>query len=180
MHRVGRILDAAVVGSDDETRRSFDRDYDHRLYHEHSLPPATPPVAVRTRRRPLVFRLTLRRKRFGQIRERHTILSFFDTAGEDLTTTENVELNVRYLSSADGIILLLDPLQMPGARALIEKYALVLPKVVEQHDLSEAARLMDWRPAVGFVEFLRDLAMRDERGEDVRFLVVPGALPSRA
>jgi hypothetical protein len=117
MHRVGRILDAAVVGSDDETRRSLDRDYDHRLYHEHSLPPATPPVAARTRRRPLVFRLTLQRKRFRQVRERHTILSFFDTAGEDLTTSENVELNVRYLSSADGIILLLDPLQMPGARA---------------------------------------------------------------
>jgi hypothetical protein len=48
MHRVGRILDAAVVGSVDETRRSFDRHYDHRLYDEQSLPPATPPVAVRT------------------------------------------------------------------------------------------------------------------------------------
>jgi hypothetical protein len=45
-----------------------------------------------------------------------TVLSFFDTAGEDLTTAESVEQNVRYLENADGIILLVDPLQMPGAR----------------------------------------------------------------
>jgi GTPase SAR1 family protein len=119
MHRIGRVLDAAIVGSDDETRRSFDRDYDQRLYQEHSLPDTTRPVAARAQRRPLVFRLTLQQRRlarFSSAREKHTILSFFDTAGEDLTTSESVDLNVRYLSNADGIILLLDPLQMPGAR----------------------------------------------------------------
>jgi Double-GTPase 2 len=116
MHRVGRILDAAIVGSDDETRRSFDRDYDQRLYQEHSLPDATRPVTASAQRRPLVFRMTMQRRRLARSREQHTILSFFDTAGEDLTTSESVDLNVRYLSHADGIILLLDPLQMPEAR----------------------------------------------------------------
>jgi GTPase SAR1 family protein len=116
MHRVGRALDAAVVGSDDETRRSFDRDYDRRLYTEHSLPDTTRPVAARSQRLPLVFRLTVRRRQLLRSREKHTILSFLDTAGEDLTTSESVDLNVRYLSNADGIILLLDPLQLPGAR----------------------------------------------------------------
>ena len=116
MHRVGRVLDAAIVGSDDETRKSFDRDYDQRLYQEHSLPDATRPVAARAQRRPLVFRMTVRRRRLARSREQHTILSFFDTAGEDLTTSESVDLNVRYVSNADGIILLLDPLQMPEAR----------------------------------------------------------------
>ena len=67
--------------------------------------------------------------------------------------------------------------QVPGSRHLIEKYSLVLPATVEQHDLSEAARDLGWRPAVGFVEFLRDLSERDARGEDVRTLHVPGALP---
>jgi GTPase SAR1 family protein len=117
MHRVGRVLDAAIVGSDDETRKSFDLDYEERLYRKHSLPDSTRPVAARSQRRPLVFRLTIRRQRLARTREQHTILSFFDTAGEDLTTSESVDLNVRYLSNADGIILLLDPLQMPGARA---------------------------------------------------------------
>src|SRR5206468_1914098 len=47
--------------------------------------------------------------------------------------------------------------QVPGAKALLEKYALALPAAVEQHDLSERARVLGWTPQIGFVEFLRDL-----------------------
>lgn len=68
--------------------------------------------------------------------------------------------------------------QLPGARRLIEKYAMTLPVTVEQHDLSAAARDLEWRPAVDFLSFLRDLAERDARGEDVRALRVPGELPA--
>jgi hypothetical protein len=46
------------------------------------------------------------------------LLSFFDTAGEDLRSQQSVEHNVRYLGAADGILLLLDPLQMDGAKEL--------------------------------------------------------------
>lgn len=66
--------------------------------------------------------------------------------------------------------------QVPGARDLIAKYALVLPERVEQHDLSEAANTLGWRPQIGFIEFLRDLQERDSRGEDVAALRVPGAM----
>lgn len=66
--------------------------------------------------------------------------------------------------------------QVPGAKQLIEKYALNLPDTVEQHDLSEAARILGWRPAIGFVEFLIDLKERDANGEDVAALRVPGGL----
>jgi len=68
---------------------------------------------------------------------------------------------------------------VPGAVALLERYGLAekLPEKVEQHDLSEAARVLDWRPAVGFIHFVRDLAARDGRGEHVRALRVPGELP---
>lgn len=67
--------------------------------------------------------------------------------------------------------------QVPGARELMQKYDLQLPADVEQHDMSEAARLMGWKPQIGFVEFLRDLQERDARGEDVRALWAPGQLP---
>ncbi len=67
--------------------------------------------------------------------------------------------------------------QVPGACRLIETYALDLPPTVEQHDLSAAAQVLGWRPAVGFTDFLRDLAARDARGEDVQALWVPGELP---
>jgi len=68
--------------------------------------------------------------------------------------------------------------QMLGARRLIEKYDLTLPATVEQHDLSAAERDLEWRPAVDFLSFLRDLAERDARGEDVHTLQVPGELPA--
>lgn len=64
--------------------------------------------------------------------------------------------------------------QVPGSRDLLLKYAIPLPHRVEQHDLSEAARILDWEPKVGFIEFLQDLKARDARGEDVFRLFVPG------
>ena len=67
--------------------------------------------------------------------------------------------------------------RVPGAARLIERYALPLPARPEQHDLSEAARLLNWWPAVSFVTFLADLARRDAAGEDVRSLPTTGELP---
>lgn len=67
--------------------------------------------------------------------------------------------------------------QVPGAKALLEKYAIALPTSVEQHDLSEAARVLGWEPRIGFMEFLQDLKARDARGEDVAKLWAPGQLP---
>jgi nucleoside-diphosphate-sugar epimerase len=67
--------------------------------------------------------------------------------------------------------------QVPGSRHLLEKYHIPLPEKVEQHDLSEAQRVLGWKPAVGFVDFLRDLKARDERGIDVTKIWVPSELP---
>ena len=68
--------------------------------------------------------------------------------------------------------------QVPGARQLLEKYTIPLPDTVEQHDLTEAERVLGWQPRVGFLDFLRDLQARDARGEDVAALRVLGELPA--
>ncbi len=68
--------------------------------------------------------------------------------------------------------------RVPGAKALLTKYALALPDSVEVNDLSEAKRLLGWEPKIGFAEFLEDLKSRDARGEDVRGLWAPGQLPA--
>jgi GTPase SAR1 family protein len=114
-HSVGRRFDAAVVGSDDHTRTEFSRRYEETLYRQKVLPGTTRPGQAQLRR-PLVFKITLDGSGLLRSRHRHTITSFFDTAGEDLISKESVDLNVRYLRAASGIILLLDPLQMRGAR----------------------------------------------------------------
>nr|WP_040702758.1 hypothetical protein [Nocardiopsis ganjiahuensis] len=116
-NRVGNRFNASVGGSDDHTRHRFGPDYESPLYEEGRLLPATRRAAGAARA-PLLFRYTGRGRGLTGIRPRHTLLSFFDSAGEDLDDEESVETNLRYLRNADGVILLLDPLQMDGARRL--------------------------------------------------------------
>lgn len=119
MNRVGTAFGAALVGADDATMQRFHTDYQEHLYRDGQLFAGTrTAVANGNRVDPLVFRFGLRRKGLLGERPQHTILSFFDTAGEDFNSRENMELNTRYLANADGIVLLLDPLQMAGARPL--------------------------------------------------------------
>lgn len=126
MHDLGRQLDAAISGADDSTRR-FASDYEKPLYRESLLLPPTTTAGLYNRV-PLVFRFTTGGGgrlgwngwpgRADGGAPRHTLLSFFDAAGEDLRSQLSVEQNLRYLAAADGIILILDPLQMSGARKL--------------------------------------------------------------
>ena len=118
MHQVGTRFNASVVGCDDSTRARFS-DQRARLYDSGQLLDATRSAqAAGGVVAPLVFRLTSSRNGKGRAAPEQNLFSFFDTAGEDLNSQTSVEQNTRYLASADGIILLLDPLQMPGARAL--------------------------------------------------------------
>lgn len=68
--------------------------------------------------------------------------------------------------------------QIPGSRALLEKYGIAGPEHVEQHDLGEAKRLLGWEPQHNFLQFVTDLQAREARGEDVTKLWAPGQLPA--
>ena len=129
MHQLGEQLRSAISGADDSTRHRFASEYEKPLYRESQLLAPTTTAGMRNRV-PLVFRFTtagrglfgldgrLGRSWPGRGGPQHTLLSFFDPAGEDLRPQQSVEQNVRYLAAADGIVLLLDPLQMRGARQL--------------------------------------------------------------
>ena len=68
--------------------------------------------------------------------------------------------------------------RLTGATKLIEKYHIALPDRLEQHDLSEAARLWNgWTPAYNALSFLEDLKRRDAAGEDVSTIWANGQLP---
>jgi hypothetical protein len=55
------------------------------------------------------------RNLFGRETHRTTTLSFYDAAGEDMTSQEFVNAQA-YLASADGLIVLLDPFKLPGTQ----------------------------------------------------------------
>jgi len=117
--RVGACFNASVVATDDLTRERF-AEYQQSLYDRGVLAGATRSAGTTAGVvAPLVFRLSTDRRVLGRERERRSLLSFFDTAGEDLTSKRSVDMHVRYLTNADGIIVVLDPLQMAGARRLV-------------------------------------------------------------
>jgi hypothetical protein len=123
---VGERFGASLLGADGPTRNRFEDDYEKQLYERHRLFGATKSaVATAGGRRPLVFNFAVGRAKPRAREVTQTTLSFFDTAGEDMRTDRGVDQNVRYLSSADGIILLLDPLQLSAARPLADAEALL-------------------------------------------------------
>jgi hypothetical protein len=71
-------------------------------------------------RAPVVIEWRQPRRRLG-VQEVHdtTVLSFYDAAGEDLTSLDRVR-DQAYLGVAGGLILLLDPWQLPGAMERID------------------------------------------------------------
>ncbi|MCM2422614.1 hypothetical protein [Streptomyces sp. RKAG293] len=131
MNRVGENFGSALMPADDETTKRFGTDYENTLYREGRLMGGTSSAAavgavdlsgshgadLDSRVDPLVFRFGLTRQTLLGPRPQNVVLSFFDTAGEDFNSLEKVQVHTRYLANADGIILVMDPLQMPGARA---------------------------------------------------------------
>lgn len=119
MNRVGENFRVSLMGSDESTMTRFGSEYQDKLYKRRQMLLGTQSAAGQDNRvDPLVFRFGVNRDGLMGTRPKPTVLSFFDTAGEDFNSRESVELNTRYLSSADGIIIVLDPLQMRGAQEL--------------------------------------------------------------
>jgi GTPase SAR1 family protein len=115
-HRLGSELRTSLVACDDRTIDRYQQDFARPLFGEHRLLPTTQSAATEIRW-PMVFLLS--RTREGRFRRHDTSLALvlFDTAGEDLGRRDLVDLHLRYLTAADAIIFLVDPLELPGASA---------------------------------------------------------------
>ena len=119
-NQVARRFDASMYPYDASLHRFYNQ-YEAMLYQDLQLLPATLPThSVRTRTDIVAaYYPRTTAARFHRDLQ-HTFLSSYDPAGEDFSSQRRVEESVRCLSVADGIILLLDPLQIPGARNLAE------------------------------------------------------------
>ena len=109
---VGRELGVLLRELDDRTMHRYRGAFRYPIFRHRRVIDGTrtgqEDVSVQ---RPLLFGLTLTGRR-----RRAVTLAFFDTAGEDLDN-KDVMLRVnRSIIRSDGIILLLDPLQLPRVR----------------------------------------------------------------
>lgn len=99
------------------SRLRYQRDFENPLFHEHRTLPQTASARVGAVE-PLMFSLRFRKpaRMLGQTRVHPVVTVFYDTAGEDVARATAMDLLVSYLDAAEGIILLLDPMQMPKMR----------------------------------------------------------------
>jgi hypothetical protein len=138
-------------------------------------------------RPPVVLEWRQPRRRLGMGSTSTTVLSFYDAAGEDLTTQEGVHTQ-KYLGVADGLVLLLDPWQLRGALDHIE----VPPEAVQAAepplsvlgmitDLLRAEHRVRPRSRIRVpmaVVFAKMDAFYDALGEDHPLRATPRELPA--
>jgi ABC-type dipeptide/oligopeptide/nickel transport system ATPase component len=88
------------------------------LYTERTLPTGTSQLGSSGRERAMPVVLRWRQESSGRFGNsvKSTMLSFVDSAGEDLNDVETT-FTLKYLSSCDSLIIALDPFALPGARA---------------------------------------------------------------
>ncbi len=117
-NRVGAELNASLVACDERTIKRYRQDFARPLYGESRLLGATQ-SAETDPGGPLVYLLTRTIPGLLWNRTRSLALALFDTAGEDLRSRDRSELYLSYLSAADAVVFLLDPLGLPGARTAL-------------------------------------------------------------
>lgn len=112
-HEVGENFSFAVRMLGDNTQERWERDFYAPLYERKTVLQPTRPGEIDSRvKAPLIFRLTIN----SGGHKRALNISFFDSAGEDMTALDRLSVQARYICHADGIIFLLDPLQISSVR----------------------------------------------------------------
>jgi hypothetical protein len=121
--QLGPALDMLLEPLNDHTIKRYREDFHQPLFrNRRTITGTNSALSDRRVQMPLVYTLTfsgkdlLGRKRIKSV----VTLVFFDTAGEDLDDEDTIATVNKYIYHSQGIILLLDPLQLPEVRAKLE------------------------------------------------------------
>jgi hypothetical protein len=117
-NEIGAYFNAGVRAMGDRTRERYERDFYTPLFRRNQVIPPTRTAGVdTTTRTPMVFRITFETGKAAN-------LVLFDTAGEDMQSLDAMSTEARYITFADALIFLLDPLQIPAVRQLLPNASL--------------------------------------------------------
>lgn len=112
-------LNRDFAAQNEDTIKRYNRDFDDPVFKRHTTITATKSAIADSKvRQPLVYGLTkVSKGLFGGTKlSDPVVLAFFDTAGEDLNAEDTMSVVNKYIYRADGILLLVDPLQLPYVR----------------------------------------------------------------
>lgn len=124
--RVGARFGADIMlATDNPDGHAGVSDYKARretpLFKGHTLPAGTEKVGTAARQASSPVLLRWRQEEAGLMGRRlikSTMLSFVDAAGEDMNAVSSA-FTLQYLSVCDGLIVILDPFALPGARGMV-------------------------------------------------------------
>jgi len=113
-NEIGRSFNCALMACGDKTLNRYRTEFYDPLYRHRTCVRGSDAGDVE----PLIYSLIFQRKGgwFRKAVNDAVSLTFFDTAGENLNSLASMQTFNRYLYHSSGIILLLDPLQLPVVR----------------------------------------------------------------
>jgi GTPase SAR1 family protein len=119
---VGKNVGVNINEADENTTTRYQEDFYQPLYKQRrKLKLTTTATTEKKNSLPLVFVIRPGADLgLGRGLKKPISLSFFDTAGEDLNDSDTIASVNKYIFNADGIILLLDPLQIEAVRRKLE------------------------------------------------------------
>lgn len=167
--RIGANFDAALTALDDRTTRRYKEEFHDPLYERAERLDATNTATQNTDlRRPLVYRLNIGSRSFWRRKSYPVSLAFFDTAGEDLTHIDTMTTVNRYIANADGIIFLLDPLQVSQVQQRLPR---TVDRPPDNHDQEEIIRR-----STQLIRNLRRQGLRNQRLKPTTKIDIPVAV----
>jgi len=114
MRKLGPEMDFILDALDDETRKKYQKDFYEPLFEKHEVIKKTKSAtANKNVQKPLVYGISMVKN--NEVKNYLTLV-FFDTAGEDLNSEDTMTVVNKYIYRSDGIIMLIDPLQIVGVR----------------------------------------------------------------
>ncbi len=137
-NHVGPGMDMLLSPLNEETISRYREDFYNKIFRKRELIRGTvSALADQTVQLPLVYSLTFSGKNLWGKR---TILNavtlvFFDTAGEDLNHRDRMSVVNKYIYRSDGIILLLDPLQLDRVRDQLDESTHLPEQYAETQDI---------------------------------------------
>lgn len=113
--KMSKSFECAFNASNEQTKLTYEEKFYSPIYRKGITPPATDTGIIP----PLIYSLDIMDPKSYKIIKSVTI-TFYDTAGEDLNDLSKMTAEKGYIANADGIIVLLDPLQIPSIRAKLQ------------------------------------------------------------
>lgn len=178
-NRVGMSFNASLNALDEQTRQRYKQDFRRFIYVDRvTIPPTNSARANMNVRYPLTYRFSIKRRGllpFDGLRV--SSLSFFDTAGEDLDQLDLMSTETKYLANSDGIIFLLDPLQIPAVRGLLGSTAQLPSENTDpQEIIGRAASLVRQMRQMGPTQKIKTpVALAFSKLDAIRPLFEPGS-----